>query len=68
MTEWGFQWNIELEAGEEGIHVQVFHRFQCAVRVLLRDIGVLLLRDTSAAEGHRCVAGVLSDASEGAWR
>ena len=46
----------------------MFQRFQCAVRALLRDIGVLLLRDIGAAEGHRCVAGVLSDASEGAWR
>ena len=56
----------DLQAGEEGI--VVFHRFQYAVRMLLRDIGVLLLRDTSVAGGHRCVAGVLSDASEGAWR
>jgi len=31
----------DLQAGEEGI--VVFHRFQCAVRVLLRDIGVLLV-------------------------
>ena len=47
----------------------MFQRFQCAMRVLLRDIGVLLLRDIGAAEGvegHRCVAGVLSDASEAA--
>ena len=38
----------------------------CSESALLRDIGVvLLLRDIGAAEGHRCVAGVLSDASEG---
>ena len=56
----------ELEAGEEGMYCSSV--FNVPVRVLLRDIGVLLLRDISAAEGHRCVAGVLSDASEGAWR